>query len=91
MIVIVVDNAVNSLRGELTRWIIEVKPGVFVGKVSGLVREKLWKKVESTDHNGALMVYSDDTEQGFSMKMCGNPTRSIVDIDGIQLIKTIAK
>ena len=41
----VIDNAPEKLRGELTRWLLEVKPGVLVGKTSAAVREKLWEKV----------------------------------------------
>ena len=33
MVVIVIDNAPEKLRGELTRWLLETKPGVFVGKI----------------------------------------------------------
>ena len=89
MVVVVIDNAPEKLRGELTRWLLETKPGVFVGKLSATVREKLWEKV-CTDavRTGALLLYSSDTEQGFRIEMCGDPKRSVIDIDGVQLIKT---
>ena len=32
MIVLVIDNAPLKLRGELTKWLMEIKPGVFAGK-----------------------------------------------------------
>ena len=89
MVVIVIDNAPTKLRGTLTRWLLETKPGVFVGKVSAMVREKLWEKVcEDRRQTGALMLYSADTEQGFRIEMIGDPKRAVTDIDGIQLIKT---
>ena len=88
MVVIVLENAVESLRGELTRWLIELKPGVFVGTVSALVREKLWKRVaDSNRQEGALLIWDADTEQGFGIAITGEPTRSVVDVDGVQLIK----
>ena len=88
MCVIVVDNARPGLRGELTRWLLEVKPGVFVGKVSAAVRGKLWEKVQrDTDADGALLLFSSDSEQGFRMELSGDPKRTVVDFDGIQLIK----
>ena len=34
MTVIVLDCAPESIRGELTRWFLELKPGVFAGKVN---------------------------------------------------------
>ena len=90
MVVIVIDNAPEKLRGELTRWLLETKPGVFVGKISASVREKLLEKVcEDYKRTGALLLYSSDSEQGFRIEMCGDPKRSVIDIEGIQLIKTL--
>ena len=88
MIVIVMDNASEKLRGELTKWLLEVKPGVLVGKTSALVKDKLWEKVERDENmTGAILIYNTDNEQGYAMKMSGIPRRSVIDLDGIQLIK----
>jgi len=88
MVVLVIDNGSEKLRGELTRWLMEVKPGVLVGNISAMVREKLWDKVnQDSERRGAVLLYSMNTEQGFAMKMCGEPKRQIVDFDGIQLIE----
>ncbi len=88
MDVIVIDNALHSMRGELTRWMLEVKPGVFVGNISAMVREKLWEKVcEEGAATGALLLYSSDTEQGFRIKLYGDPKRRVIDLDGVQLIE----
>ena len=88
MTVVVIENASSKLRGELTRWLLETKPGVFVGKVSAIVREKLWEKVcQDTQSAGALLLYNADTEQGFKIEMYGDPQRSVIDFDGVQLIK----
>ena len=87
MVVIVIDNASLKLRGELTKWLMEVKPGVFAGKISAMVRQRLWDKVEESDRlNGAVILYSMNNEQGFEMQMCGDPTRKVVEINGLQLI-----
>lgn len=88
MIVMVIDNGSEKLRGELTKWLMEVKPGVLVGNVSAMVRGKLWKKVnDDSNHHGAVMLYSMNTEQGFEICMCGEPKRQIIDFDGVQLIE----
>ena len=88
MVVLVIDNGSEKLRGELTRWLMEVKPGVLVGNISAMVREKLWDKVnQDSERRGAVLLYSMNTEQGVAMKMCGEPKRQIVDFDGIQLIE----
>lgn len=87
MVVIVIDNASLKLRGELTKWLMEVKPGVFAGKISAMVRQRLWDKVEESDQlTGAVMLYSMNNEQGFEMQMCGDPTRKVVETNGLQLI-----
>lgn len=87
MVVIAIENAPAKLRGELTKWLMEVKAGIFVGTVSAIVREKLWEKVDKeSKKKGAVLLYSQDNEQGFSMEMSGDPTRNVIDLDGAQLI-----
>lgn len=77
-----------KIRGELTRWLLETKPGVFVGNVSALVREKLWAKVcDSQNEKSGILLYSSNNEQGFEIEMTGEPYRSVVDFDGVKLIK----
>ena len=92
MTVIVMETAPEKLRGELTRWLLETKPGVFVGSVSALVREKLWQKIcGEVPAIHALLVYSASNEQGFHMEMHGDPTRRVVEMEGIQLIQVSAE
>ena len=50
------------------------------------MRDLLWKKVEDTYLYGALMIYSFNNEQGFKFEMYGEPTRSVIDYDGLELI-----
>lgn len=67
---------------------IEVKPGVFLAKVSAIVRKALWEKVcDDISSKGAILAYSAPTETGFIMDIHGEPTRTIIDLDGLQLIK----
>ena len=77
----------ESVRGELTRWFLELKPGVFVGNVNVRIRELLWKRICETDAaTGSVMVFSASNEQGFEMKVFGDPKRKVIDFEGIQLI-----
>lgn len=83
------ERAPEKIRGELTRWMLEVKAGVFVGNISAAVRELLWEKINSEIETGAAMIiHSAKNEQGFVIKMCHSPKRSVVDMDGLFLIKT---
>ncbi len=88
MTVIVLERVPVSLRGELTRWMLELKAGVFVGKVSAMVRERLWERVCTNMKGGAgILIYSSDAEQSFTMRFWGAPDRTIVDFDGLSLIQ----
>ncbi len=88
MVVIVLEKVPASLRGELTRWLLELSPGVFVGRVSGMVRDKLWEMVCQRMKGGAgLLVHSSDCEQGFAFKVWGATRRMVVDFDGLSLLR----
>jgi CRISPR-associated protein Cas2 len=70
MIVIVVAACPVGLRGHLTRWLLEISAGVFVGKVSARVRDLLWTRTVDMAKSGrAIMVYSADNEQGLDFKV----------------------
>ena len=89
MMVMVLERVTPSLRGELTRWLIQPKTGVFVGRVSARVRDLLWEKITSAKKGGAaLLIYQDATEQGFSIRTAGRTSKVIEDFDGLFLPKT---
>jgi CRISPR-associated protein Cas2 len=88
MVVITLEKVPTSLRGELTRWLLEVKTGTFVGRVSAMVRDKLWELICTRNHGGGcLMVYNTNNEQGFALRTYGDTTRDLVDFEGITLIR----
>lgn len=87
MTVFAVDAAPPAVRGELTRWFLEIKPGVFVGTVNARIRRLLWERIiQSQECRGAVMLYSTNTEQGFAAETHGMPRRRIVDMEGILLV-----
>jgi len=68
--VIVVAACPIGLRGHLTRWLLEISPGVFVGKVSARVRDLMWVRVvEMVSSGRAIMVFSANNEQGLAFKV----------------------
>ena len=88
MVVIILEKVSASLRGELTRWMIEPHTGVFVGHVSGMVRDKLWDKCcRQTKGGGAVQLWSTNNEQRFAMRSWGTTQREIVNFEGLQLIR----
>ncbi len=87
MVVFLMEKVPVSLRGEITRWMLELRPGVFVGNVSALVREKLWEMVCQKLKGGAItLLQSAANEQGYKIRTYGDTTRKVKDFDGLQLI-----
>ena len=87
MVVMILENVSPSLRGELSRWMLELKAGVFVGKLSALVRDKLWEKcITKCTKGGIYQVYKMNNEQGFEIRLYGDCSRSVLDFDGLKLI-----
>lgn len=88
MIIMMLEKAPPAIKGELTRWLVEVKSGVYVGHVSARVRDKLWEKCCKAKRTGGVtQVWSTNTEQRFAIRMSGNTQREIVELEGIQLIR----
>jgi CRISPR-associated protein Cas2 len=89
MVVMILSRVRPSLRGELTRWLIQPKTNVFVGRLSALVRDKLWERVTQSLGGGAgVMIYTSNTAQGFAVKTCGRTDRELNDFEGLILPKT---
>ena len=87
MLVIVVENAPPRLRGRLAIWLLEVRAGVYVGKVSRRVREMIWGQVEKGIEDGnAVMAWSTNTESGFDFFTIGKNRRIPKEMDGIKLV-----
>ncbi|WP_039948136.1 type I-E CRISPR-associated endoribonuclease Cas2e [Leptospira fainei] len=70
----------------MSRLAIELKPGVFVATVGARVRDQIWKKVCEEWKSDALMLYSSNTEQGYVIRSNGDPSREIVEFEGLLLI-----
>jgi CRISPR-associated protein Cas2 len=88
VIVLILERTPPTLRGELSRWLIEPKAGVFVGKLSAMVREKLWQLVVDRKGVGAAMLLqSAETEQGFRIRTHGDTSRTVLDFEGLQLVR----
>ena len=87
LMLFITENVAAKLRGELTRWLLQLKPGVFLGTLSTRVGEKLWKRIKKNrDRGSAIWVRSMNNEQRFEIKTCGNTHWNLSDFDGLQLI-----
>ena len=92
MVVMVLERVPVSVRGELTRWMLELHAGVFVGTLSAMVRDRLWELACGKMAGGAgLLVYSTNTEQGFAIRLWGATTKVPVEYEGLALVQTPRK
>ena len=88
MIVMILEKVPSGLRGELSRWLLEPKTGVFVGHVSARVRDKLWEKCSKAKQVGGItQIWSTNNEQRFEMRQAGDTTREIVQMEGLQMVR----
>lgn len=88
MTVIVLERVPASLRGELTRWMLELHAGFFVGRLSAIVRDLLWEQVCDQMREGAgFLAYQTNNEQGFALRSCGATSRKLVQIEGLFLVR----
>ena len=87
MIVVVLSAVPVGLRGLMTRWLLEVAPGVFVGHLPARVRDLIWDRiVEMVGSGRALMIHSTTGEQRLAFKVHGHDWVP-EDHDGIHLMR----
>ena len=87
MVVIVVENVPPRLRGRLAVWLLEVRAGVYIGKLSRRIREMIWATVgQGLADGNAIMAWSTNTESGYDFLTLGPSRRMPVEMDGIKLV-----
>ena len=87
MVVLLLSRTPPRLAGLLTRWLVEIHGGVYVGNVSASIRRSIWERVLSDVGKGrALMVFPSRTEQGLEF-IAHNHDWEVADFDGLQLVR----
>ena len=85
--VLILSNCPPKLRGDMTKWFVEINSGVYVGSLNNRVREGIWKRVCDNIKGGqATMVFHADNEQQMDFYV-HNTTWEAVDLDGIKLMR----
>lgn len=88
MVVLIVESVPPSLRGELSKWMLEPRAGVFVGTLSAAVRDLLWEKARrEAGGGGCTMIFRTNNEQGFVIRTWGDTSREIVEWEGLFLVR----
>lgn len=77
----------KHVSGYLSRFLVQVDTGVYVGNVSRRVRDNLWERCAGAIGDGSLMMVNSDSsrEQGFAVNTMGPNRRVIRDFDGLLL------
>ncbi len=92
MTLIILERVPAPVRGELTKWLLEPRTGVFLGDVSSAVRERLWQcACERLGGGAGVLAYSAGGEPGYAMRFWGNPSRVVLDFDGLPLVQILEK
>jgi CRISPR-associated protein Cas2 len=85
--VLVLTACPEGLRGHLTRWLLEVSAGVFVGHVSRRVEDELWQRTTELVGSGrAVMASSAPNEQHFTIRNHGHHWTP-EDFEGVILMR----
>ena len=88
MTVLILIAVAPGLRGHITRWLVELAPGVFAGTISTRVRDLLWATViDRTGDGQAVLVYRTRNEQGWSVRTAGRERWRPIDLDGLILVE----
>ena|SRR5579871_5547420 len=92
MLVMILERSPESLRGELSRWLIQLRPGVFLGNPSRRVRDELWTKACRKNPEGTVtQIWTAPTEQGFAYRQAGVLDHTLMDFEGLGLITRFRK
>lgn len=87
MTIIVLTAVPQQLRGYVTRFLIEIYTGLYVGKCSRRVSDALWERCKVEVGSGvAVIIRTVNNEQGFMIDAIGLHNRKVVDVDGLQFI-----
>jgi CRISPR-associated protein Cas2 len=89
MVVMILEKVPPSVKGELSRWLIQVRSGIYIGHVSARVRDMLWEKCCIKRKAGSIFqAWNTNNEQRFAMRLEGDNDREVLDWEGVHLVLT---
>ena len=90
MLVMILQNVPASLKGELSRWLIEPTSGVFLGNPSARIRDILWQKALEKRKDGyALQIWDYPCAQGYQWRCSGDHRYVMAELEGLTLVKKL--
>ncbi|MFR7638176.1 MAG: type I-E CRISPR-associated endoribonuclease Cas2e [Allobaculum sp.] len=89
MLVLLLTACPPRLKGDISKWLFEIHPGVYIGSPSRRVADQIWNRVTTSIRKGkAVMALSASNEQGYVIRT-HHSDLEVTDFDGIQLMKHI--
>lgn len=86
LIVLDLVGAPDAISGALSRRLIEVRAGLFVGSVSTRSIATIWSMVENSKTTSSTLIYPARNELGLSIRQHGSSGRRRFDFDGLVLM-----
>ena len=87
MTVVTMSCCPAKLRGDLTRWMLEIDTNVYVGNLTARVRDAVWERIcENIGSGRATMVFSAQNEQKLDFRI-HSASWEPTDYDGIKLVR----
>ena len=81
-----VVGAPAALSGMLSRRLLEIRAGLFVGSLPAREVEAIWSAVENSATRSAALIFPAKNELDLSIRTIGASRYRIVDCDGLPLI-----
>ena len=88
MVIYSLTSAPQRIRGLISRYCIEIRSGLFIGRLDKRMRLKLWAAIEEAakPNTTAVMAWSRPSDQGYEFKSIGPNARRPIRIDGIWVV-----
>jgi len=87
MLVIVTESVPHRLNGYLSRTLLEIRAGVFVGNYGRRVREMLWETIcHNVEDGNVVIAWSANNESGFDFETVGKNRRLPSLFDDLKLV-----
>lgn len=87
-VVVEAVNVPDACHGVISRYLLRVGVGVYVGSLSLRVRILMWEQACAKANRGTLtLVYPSATPQGFTLESTGHPAPWLLDFDGLVFLR----
>lgn len=89
MVVVVANHLPPAVRGRMKLWFLEPRPNVFVSGIKDSVADGVVNYLlnHCPSDSGFIIFQSSNKPPGYKIRGMGDPTRTLVEIAGMQLVQ----